>query len=329
MYSFRNRLLLSAEVASPYDINRFVLTDDDADEVVEILGPQDDGNMWLAMELRIRGSGYPTPTDAIQAGKHWRDTMMIAFSHYDRGIDLGTDESPEIPHYSHGRYRFPTHKGKEMRDTPKLVAFRSDDEPNYGNWELSISQSPLAIEYLIDEPIAWLKQRGKWELTDKQRLAYRFVHASFFESNPETAYILLFTAVESIIPERFRKAEIVEVLQQLNVNLQNMTELDESAKKSVSSLIQYRENESIRYRGRNYVQLLGDEFYANKTPERFFLDAYDTRNKLAHGNVERPSSESLKDEIPELRRYLLALLDIAVFDDRVPDLRIGWLNKPE
>jgi hypothetical protein len=72
-------MILSAEVASPYDINRVVLSDDNANELVEILGPQGDENMWDAMELRLR-SGYPTREAAIEAGRLWRDRLTIAFA---------------------------------------------------------------------------------------------------------------------------------------------------------------------------------------------------------------------------------------------------------
>jgi hypothetical protein len=89
-----------------------------------------------------------------------------------------------------------------------------------------------------------------------------------------------------------------------------MSDLDESVKDSVDKLLGYKENESIRYRGRNWVQVLGDELFDGKSPEKYFLDAYVTRNNLAHGNVGRPTAESLKEQIPELRRYLLALLGV-------------------
>ncbi|MGE0216564.1 hypothetical protein, partial [Mycolicibacterium sp.] len=329
MYSFRNRMILSAEVSSPYDINRFALSDDGADELVEIHGPEGDTNLWGAMELRLRGSGYPTREAAIDAGRYWRDVITIAFAHYDRGIELGSGDTPDMPHYSYGRFELPTHKGRKMRDLPKLVAFPTDQEPDYGNWHMSFAPHPQAIEAIYADSIAWIKKRKNWQLDDKQRLAYQFVHGSLFESEPESVYILLFTGIEALIPKALRKAEIVKVLGQLRSNLATMTDLDESARDSVNQLLQYKENESIRYRGRNFVKILDDalyeeELFAEKAPEQFFLDAYNTRNKLAHANVNRPAADELKEQIPELRRYLLALLDISIFGERVPDMWYGW-----
>lgn len=182
--------------------------------------------------------------------------------------------------------------------------------------------APEPITYFVDHHLAWVKQR-QCGLNAHQQLAYKFVHASFFEANPESIYILLFTGVEALIPKRFRKKEYVDVLRRLRSNLEAM-HLDESAKKAIGDLLEYKENESIRYRDRNWVQLLGDELFDGKTPEDYFLDAYVTRNKVAHGNVDRPTAESLNEQIPELRRYLLALLDMTVFGELMPAGILGF-----
>jgi hypothetical protein len=317
VFSFRNRMILSAEVASPYDINRVVLSDD-GEELVEVLGPQGDENLWNAMELRLRGTGYPTRGAAISAGRLWRDRLTIAFAHVDRGIELGPDDTPDLPHYSYGRPHFVGHKGRKMRDAPKLVVFPSDNEPDWGSFYADFDH-PYAIEGIINTQLAWLAQNTDWELTDKQKLAYKFVHGSLFESNAESVYILLFTGVEALIPKGFRAQHIIDALERLRFSLATMTDLDESAKDSLDNLLEYKENESIRYRGRNFVKILGDDLFDGKTPDKYFRDAYETRNKLAHANIARPSVDSLKEQIPELRRFLLALLDMTVFGELMPE----------
>ena len=317
-HSFRNRIIVSQPLTGPPDDpSRCVLSDS---ELVEILGPQDDKTITKAMELRLRGSGYPSRKAAIEAGKLWRDRLTIAFAHYDRGIEIGSDETPDIPHSSPGRTYFVSGKDKIMRDSPKLVVFRPDNEPDSGDWQIKFGGPPYAIEGLINNPLAWVKQRTVrtgWKLNDKQQLAYKFIHGSFFEANVESVYILLFTGVEALIPERFRVDSYIKALEGLRSNLA-ATELDESVKDSVDKLLEYKENESIRYRGRNFVKILGDKLFADKTPEKYFLEAYDTRNKLVHANINRPTAESLQKQIPELRRYLLALLDMTVFGEFMP-----------
>ena len=265
----------------------------------------------------MRGSGYPTREEAIEAGRLWRDRFTVAFAHFDKGIEIGSDKTPDVSDYSFGQPYFNYNQGREKRDTTKLFVFPTNKEPRWGGLagEAVVAH---AIERFVANPLAWVKARSGWELTDKQQLAYKFVHGSFFEENPESAYILLFTGVEALIPKAFRVDPVKNALRRLRQDLATMTELDESVRDSVDKLLEYKENESIRYRGRNWVQLLGEERFDTKTPEQYFLDAFVTRNQLAHGNVNRPSAEELQKEIPELRRYLLALLDTTVFSELMP-----------
>lgn len=198
--------------------------------------------------------------------------------------------------------------------------FQTDNEPQWGGFSADYYSS-YAIEGLIRSPLAWVKQRTGWQLADKQQLAYKFVHGSFFEANAESTYILLFAGVEALIPKAFRVKVLKDTLKHLREYLAGMDDVDPSIKDSVGKLLEYKENESIRYRGRTWVQLLGNETFDGKTPEQYFLDAYNTRNKLAHANINRPTPDQLEADIPELRRYLLALLDTEVFGQIMP---IGW-----
>ena len=317
--SFRNRFILSGLIASPDNISRCVISSDSDTEPVEILGPQGDGPISNAMELRLRGMGYSTREATIEAGKLWRDRLTVAFAHFDRGIEIGSDETPDVPHYSYGRPYFILNQGQRMRDTPKLVVFATNDEPQWGGLSADAVVA-YGIKRFVDGPLAWVKQRN-CELNDSQQLAYKFVHGSFFEANPESTYILLFTGVETLVPNGFRADELVDTLTALQSNLASISEVSEATKNDVHKLLEYDKNEAIRYRGRNWVKLLGEERFDDKTPEQYLLDAYATRSTLAHGNVRRPPAESLNDEIPELRRFLLALLDMTVFGELMP---LGW-----
>jgi hypothetical protein len=154
------------------------------------------------MELRLRGSGYATREDAIRAGKLWRDRLTIAFAHYEKGIDIGSDETPDAAEWTVGQPYFIYQLGRVMRDSPKLSVFPTDREPSWGGVfaEGFVAQS---IKHFVDRHLAWVEER-ECGLDAQQQLAYKFVHASFFEANPESIYILLFTGVEALIPERFR-----------------------------------------------------------------------------------------------------------------------------
>ena len=318
MFSFRNRLIISGPLAAPDNNNRYMLSSDTDSEVVELLGPQGEERIAHAMELRLRGRGYDTREDAIAAGKLWRDRLTVAFAHYEKGIEIGSDETPDDSHYSFGQPYFIYQLGRRQRDTPKLVVFPSDNEPAWGG---AAAEGVVAhgIETFINGHVAWVKEH-ECRLNAQQQLAYKLFHASHFESNPEASYILLFTGVEALIPDDFRPDEFVKTLARLQSILAGMSDISKATRDDAHKHIQYRKHESIRSRGRNWVQRLGDDTFDGKTPEEYFLHAYETRNRVAHPNVDRPTADSLNEQIPELRRYLLALLDMAVFGELMPGL---------
>lgn len=312
-------MILSAPVASPENLSRYVLSSDSDSELVELLGPRGDDTISHAMELRLRGSNYGTREDAIEAGKRWRDRLTVAFAHYEKGIEIGSDETPEVAEWSGGQPYFLYDLGRGPRDTPKLTVFPTDSEPRWGGL---FGEGVVAhgIETFINGHLAWVRQR-ECRLNPQQQLAYRLFHAAYFEFNFETVYILLFTGVEALIPKRFRTEPYINALERLRASVADMDAVQDSVKESLDRLLEYKENESIRYRGRTWVQeLLGTNTFDGKSSEEFFLDAYETRNSVAHGNVNRPTAESLKEQIPELRRYLLALLDMGVFAELMPGL---------
>ncbi len=285
---------------------------------MELLGPNAEDPIDHALELRLRGSGFVSREAAIDAGKLWRDRVTVAFAHYEKGIEIGLDVSTDEPSWGYGQPYFIFQRGRVNRDTPQLTVFPTNNEPpsSVAGGEGVVAHP---VQTFINGPLGWVKRRD-CHLRDQQRLAYKLFHATHFDSNPESKYILLFTGIEALIPKRFRVEPIRKMLRQLRTYLETLNDTQESPKESVRRLLTYKENESIRYRGRNWVQLLDDCTFDAMTAEDYFLRAYDTRNSLAHGNVDRPTPESLNTQIPELRRYLLALLDMDVFGELMPGL---------
>jgi hypothetical protein len=319
-FSFRNRFIVSQPLNGPPDDRSAISLyyGGAFGGLVQILGPQDGKSFNHARELRLRGDDYETLEKATNAGKLWRDRLTVAFAHYDNGIEIGLDAEPTLPEWGFSQPYFVYEPKADHRDSPKLTAFQTTDEPIFSGVAM---QGVVArpIETLILGPLNWVSQRLNDQLDPKTALAYKLFHASHFESNPETAYILLFTGIEALIPEQYKTHAYMAVLEDLRQTLDEMDGIEESVRDSIDKLLAYKENESIRFRGRKWVlSTLGDETYAGETPETYFLASYDTRNKIAHGNVGRPNPSHLRQSIPELRRFLLALLDITIFGELMP-----------
>lgn len=321
-FSFRNRFVISDPLNGPSNNDRDTISlyyGGIYGGSVNLSAPEDGKSFNHARELRLRGDAFETLEEATEAGKLWRDRLTIAFAHYEKGIDIGLDDTPDVAEWGFAHPYFVYEPEKYHRDTPKLTVFATADEPTFSGFAMEgVVAHP--IETFVRGPLKWVTERDG-RLNARTALAYRLFHASYFESNPETIYILLFTGIEALIPEKYRKADFIAVLEELRQALDVMDGVDETARESIDNLLEYKENESIRFRGRTWVRdTLGSDRFYELTPEEYFLAAYATRNKIAHGNVDRPTPRKLRSEIPELRRFLLALLDMTVFGELMPGL---------
>ena len=98
--SFRNRIILSSGLAAPEEVTERALRPDGR---VVLYRPGPDKPIHNASELRVYGWNYPTPNDALVAGRLWRGHVSIAFAHLDIGVELGPeDERAVIPEYGCG-----------------------------------------------------------------------------------------------------------------------------------------------------------------------------------------------------------------------------------
>src|ERR1700693_6503467 len=77
-FSFRNRIILSSGLAAPEEITERALSPDGR---VVLYGPGPEEPIHNASELRLYGWNYPTPNDALVAGRRWRGHVFIAFAH--------------------------------------------------------------------------------------------------------------------------------------------------------------------------------------------------------------------------------------------------------
>lgn len=316
-FSFRNRIVLSAPLVSPQDLSSYVLSSGPGGELVQLLGPDVEQPVTGAIELRLRGSGYRTRDDAIDAGKLWRDRLTVAFAHYEKAIDMGPDDTPDAAELSGGQPYYIYDRGRVSRDTPKLTVFPTDNEPPASGpfFEGVVTHN---IEQLVNGHLAWVAARDL-NLTPDQRLAYKLLHVSTFEASPEARCILLFTGVEALIPERYRTDDYIAALEGLRAHLAKLEDVDDVVRETLRQRLEYQDSESIRFRGRTWTRdLLADRTFAGRGAEDYFKHAYTLRNKIAHGNVDRPSAAALSREIPELHRFLMTLLDLSVFGELMP-----------
>ena len=178
-----------------------------------------------------------------------------------------------------------------MRDTPKLVVFQTDNEPQWGGFSADYYSS-YAIEGLIRSPLAWVKQRTGWQLADKQQLAYKFVHGSFFEANAESTYILLFAGVRGFDSQGFSGQSAGRHPQApTRISWREWMTLIHRSKIRLASSLSIKK--TSRYA---IVVALGFSLVMKRSARRrnSISSTLQHSNKLAHANINRPTPDQLE-----------------------------------
>ncbi|WP_396913199.1 hypothetical protein [Mycolicibacterium sp.] len=330
-YWFYNRLVLSGAVSAGLlgdpnpdtglvdDVSSVVLADDGPNGIVELSGPADGKPLQAAMELRLIGRDFPTFESAYEAGCRWRNHLTIAFAHYLVGIKIGSADDPTEPlepGYGSPYYQVPA--PRVLRDEPGLfVAGTGKQFGRMGSWaEGYVMQG---VHGLVTYTIPWITSRH-YELSPQRLLAYSLVHATYFDDNPETTFILLVTAIEALLPPREdNPKEVAGILAALQTALAAM-EVEENLRKSIAGVLEDKKYDTIVSRGKRLVACLGTERFGGQKPKDYFYDRYDERSRLVHPGSVRLTQAELRERLPELRRFVLALLGVQVFGERMPEL---------
>jgi hypothetical protein len=122
------------------------------------------------------------------------------------------------------------------------------------------------------------------------------------------------TAIEALLPSREDEPrDIAEVIDALKAKLAAMPDIGEELRQDVVDALEDDKFDPIGRRGRQLVSCLGTERFADKKPRDYFTRRYNIRSDLVHGSVDRLTEAELRKELPELRRFVLALLGLSGF----------------
>jgi hypothetical protein len=314
--SFRNRIILTSALAAEEGVTERIIS---SEGNVVLYGPGQGESIHNAREVRVYGWDYPTPNEALEAGRRWRSHLLIAFAHFGIGSELGPeDETAVIPQFAFGDPYFSNNAARRMRDIPKLLIFPTNREPQWGG--LAAEASVLwSLDSFINGPIEWVLTHPYPALNMQQRLAYGLFHASQFEQNPEAAYILLVTAVEALLPTRQHNQQVVPIVEALQRALADeMPQWAQDLRERVSRSLDEIKFDSVGRRIRALAKALRPQRFRGEKPDYYVTRIYDVRSDLVHGNLDRLNDDELYEQLPELRQFVLALLDENIFHEPMP-----------
>lgn len=122
------------------------------------------------------------------------------------------------------------------------------------------------------------------KLSERERMAFDlFTMAHKVNESADARFVLLFTAIETLIEPSDRPEVSIEHVEKL-IKFTKEAELPPSEAQSLVGTLSWLKAHSIRSSGKAFIRdNLGGNEYGGVVAEKFFIDCYNLRNRLLHG----------------------------------------------
>jgi len=259
-----------------------------------------------AHELTMHGEGYATENEAAAEGERWVGALALGTISEFVGIEFGKRSptgwmSPSILELASAAN---PEECVYYHDAAGLQVLSQRPHPIFIRVQAAgiAGKNGEAIAAQVRE--AFSQHAGPDE---RSLLACEMYAASRFMPSQDSRFLMLMIAVEALIEAGTRPAAQVEAINEVRKHLDSISLSDEE-KQSLSQTIAGLKKESINSAGKRLVATLGDRKYAGKSPKRFFRDCYDARSNLVHGNLGRPSVETIQGLLGPLEHFVRDLV---------------------
>ncbi|WP_433734887.1 hypothetical protein ACQP0C_41800 (plasmid) [Nocardia sp. CA-129566] len=303
-FNFRNTILLAQGTRLSVNTDEQVIVLSEDPPRVEITPVPPHIRFLDTEKLEMRGGPYATDSEAIEAGRTWRKYLLVAFAEQRIGIDLGAEHNPIAEPMGYVADAGKKLGVQALRDRHGLLVFPSDLDAAFGRFfaEAMVSRDAGKITSAVEQV-----QATAPKVSDPHLLALRLLHSSFFDTNPETRFVLLVTAIEAVIETKQRSPQILDLLEQFRAVTKSAS-LTSGDRDALLNALGNAKSETISAAGRRLVALLTDREYDGQAPAEFFVSCYNARSKIVHGSLGRPSRERLERLIPVLEAMVVDLL---------------------
>jgi hypothetical protein len=312
-FSFRNRITLTHGTRFSSDQSQVKLSAEGATENVLLQTPSREGKIGDATELVLSGGGYSSFEEAEQAGRRWRQHLMIAMARFGVGGDFGTatDVEARRGHGVVGQMFY--------QDRPGLQVLEYPPDPRFMEVTTAGTVGKTLQEFLAGPLHAELKKPYVPQ-SDSHELAYSLVHTARFESNPETVHVVLVTALEAIIAKRHqpRAKPVKQILDEFKDAVKQRFSKADANRQLLLSALGNAKNEGINECGQRVASEVLSKDYGGERPGVFFKTVYDQRNAIVHGRTPedgRPTTQQLVERRASLFAFVLDLLAADVGQD--------------
>lgn len=304
-FSFRLRFRLPMHLSIAFDQPRWDITPTGAIPEVSIRSVRAEVPIKESKDLVARGEGYDSQEAAATAGEGIRNALTLAFAFNRIGADFG-DRATQGMFFPAGLQMLEQQAGRRvLNDVHGLMTFESDPPPLFSMpcATMTVGRNHAKIAEALHNAIAHAES-----VTDTLRLAFDLFSASFFQPSPDSRFLMLMMAVETLIEPAPRPPGAVEHVNKLIADTSNSLSLPEAEKRSILGALNFLRNESIGQAGRRLVATLGNVDYQGQSAVHLFTVSYEMRSRLVHGLDPRPTRDEVGNTAAVLECMVADLL---------------------
>ena len=260
------------------------------------------------VNLRIKCSGFKSESDAREAGERCQNALQLTFTRLYIGVDFG-GRGPKCAFTKHGLNWLEREKDQKVaQDLHGLMIYESDPS-------LLLVRGKVSLLRLVpvDKFTAVFAKAAECteKLSEQGHVSLGLFHTSFFQKSLDSRFLLLMMAIEALLDLKMRPPESVEHVDNLIKATKNNLEITKTERKSLLGCLHWLRSESIRQAGKRVVkQRLKNREYHHKSGGAFFLDCYDLRSRLVHGEPPLPAWDEINSVTGDLERMVSDLLTV-------------------
>jgi hypothetical protein len=301
-YSFRLKFKLSKSTLINIDAAEWCIDEDDSTHCVKLKSLEisknesklDSETKYAAIKdskvLVLTGKGYLSGEEASKIGNYFKDNLILALVNLGIGADLYIPANMGgITNYY--KQELENKYGCQiLNEEPGVMVYKTDPQPL-----MCSASGSMCLRKSPEKTLAVLSQvfKQKVVLNDEIRLAYDLYSSSFFQESPETRFLLLMMAIETLIILEPRADKVKKHINKLILETKE-SDLPQSEKESILGSLDWLYFESIGQAGRKLMEKLKDKKYylydkkKEKSPKIFFTTCYGLRSALVHGQNPKP-----------------------------------------
>lgn len=259
-----------------------------------------------ARTAAIKGVGYSTESEALEAGKLWRARLMEAFAALRIGTDFKDRTASQVSFSREAMAAVSQATGRPaVNYRSGVLVYKSDSPPSF--------MPNISGTARVSSPSRFTTTLAKMSstvgLSEERQVTYDLFSAALGLGSLDARYAMLMAALETMLNPQSRPEECVTHVDKL-IELTRRSGLPEKEIDSITGTLKWLRRESIGQAGKRIAQMLQPNTYMNEDPAVFFRKCYDLRSNLMHGNYPLPTTQEIRVRIPHLEQFISDLIDL-------------------